>query len=149
MGAKQTTAEMNLAAQIAILSDHISVAVESKLREQGHSLSTFQLLSTIQSSEANITQAELAQRIGITAASLCESLKNASNKGLVEQKLSETDRRAKRVSLTPKGRKLIEKTLGELDSVNRQMLQGLTPKQQSDMVSLLTKCIDSLAKGRR
>lgn len=145
MGAKRSSPKQNIAAQIAILSDVVSEQVEAGLREKGFSLSTFQLLSAIKASEANITQAELAQRLGITAASLCESLKTASSKGLVQQKASETDRRAKRVLLTPSGQRLINETLERLENVNLRMLHGIGAGELAAVEAVLAKCIDNLA----
>lgn len=136
-----------MAAQIAILSDLISERVERQLRAEGHSLSTFQLLSAIKSSEPNITQAELAQRMGITAASLCEALKTSTNKGLVEQRPAENDRRAKRVVLTTKGNRLIEKTLAELENVDLRMLHGIGTTELKSLESALSKCIENLANS--
>ncbi|MBX3117733.1 MAG: winged helix-turn-helix transcriptional regulator [Fimbriimonadaceae bacterium] len=145
MAAKRSPAQQNLAAQVAILSELVSEQVEGGLRKQGHSLSTFQLLSAIKASETNITQAELAQRMGITAASLCEALKTASNKGLVEQKPSDTDRRAKRVSLTKQGNRLISETLVHLDNVNLKMLHGIGSSDLKQTERILSKCIGNLA----
>lgn len=149
MGAKQKSHTPNLAAQVAILSDLLSDRVEQSLRNEGASLSTFQLLSTIKSAGPKVSQIELAQRLGVTAASLCEGIKLATARGFVVQKPSETDKRAKRVLLTPKGETLIRETLATLDNENRLMLQGFENSELSAMEAALKRCIENLSRGKR
>lgn len=112
--------------QVTLLSDLITATLEVRLGREGVGLATFDLLSAVRAGGGQATQAMVARRLGITPASLCEAVRTATAKGLIEQADDPLDRRAKRLQLTQRGRKLLEDSLAELERVEETMLDGLS-----------------------
>ncbi len=112
--------ELMLIPRIAALYELQSAYLEPKLRKQGMSFSTFQLLACVSSAGGDATQNDIARRLGISAATLSETVQVHVRKGLLEQTVSETDRRVKVLRLTKSANnsmKDIRKVLGKLEDI--------------------------------
>ena len=64
---------------------------------------------------------ELARRAGMTKQSMSDLVLGCEKMGLVERCADETDRRAKKITFTKKGRRLIEEIWDVVDRVNEEM----------------------------
>jgi DNA-binding MarR family transcriptional regulator len=64
---------------------------------------------------------ELARRAGMTKQSMSDLVLGCEKMGLVERCADETDRRAKKIIFTKKGRQLIEEIWDVVDRVNEEM----------------------------
>jgi DNA-binding MarR family transcriptional regulator len=83
------------------------------------------------------TQADLAESLGVEPPTVTKMLQRMENADLVDRRPDATDRRAIRVHLTPKGRRLkgkVEKLWAELEA---RTLEGLSDRQRSSLRSLL------------
>ncbi|MCD9625562.1 MarR family winged helix-turn-helix transcriptional regulator [Rhabdothermincola salaria] len=83
------------------------------------------------------TQANLAAALGVEPPTVTKMLQRMEASGLVDRRPDATDRRAIRVHLTPKGRKLktkVDKLWTELQS---RTVAGLSDRQQASLRSLL------------
>jgi len=83
------------------------------------------------------TQANLAEALGVEPPTVTKMLQRMENADLVDRRPDATDRRAVRVFLTPKGRRLkgkVDKLWVELEA---QTVEGLSDRQKSTLRSLL------------
>ena len=99
--------------------------VLSALRRQGK---PFALLAT-----------GLAQETGLSTGAMTNRIDKLEAKGLVCRRSDNADRRSVVVSLTPKGKKLIDKAMQiRLDAAD-ESLQSLSRRERSDLAGLLRK----------
>jgi DNA-binding MarR family transcriptional regulator len=133
----------SITGQAAILSELVATYIEASLRSSGLSLGSFELLSAVKASPS-ATQAEIAARLGITPSSLCEAVRSASDKGLVEQESSMQDRRAKRVALTRKGSNALDKALKALEEAEQKATEGLSPNRLNVAIETLRQASRNL-----
>ena len=90
------------------------------------------------------TQANLAAALGVEPPTVTKMLQRMENAGLVDRRPDKTDRRAIRVHLTPKGRRLkgkVDKLWVELQD---RTVEGLSDRQQSSLRSLLNSLESNL-----
>ena len=83
------------------------------------------------------TQANLADALGVEPPTVTKMLQRMENAGLVDRRPDANDRRAIRVHLTTKGRRLknkVDKLWVELED---RTIEGLSDRQQSSLRSLL------------
>jgi DNA-binding MarR family transcriptional regulator len=145
MASKQGLAQ-SLTTHAAVLAEVVASYLEGSLKDSGLSLGAFELLSAVKGSPSG-TQAELAANLGITASSLCEAIRSASNKGFVEQESSTTDRRTKRVILTRKGAQALENALILLEEAESTATKGIEPAKVLKAVEVLRQASVNLSKG--
>ena len=81
----------------------------------------------------------LAERAGITRASVSVMIRNLQTEGLVSLVSEEEDRRTKCVRLTEKGRTLMEKVLPEHYLRITKLMGRLTEDEQKTLIELLGK----------
>ncbi len=122
-----------------MLSELVAARLEPELARAGINFSTFELLSAAHAADGKASQAELARRLGITAPSLCESIKQAVAQGLIEQLPYGRDRRVHRVHVTRKGGAVLRKVLVALAKIEDALVQGLGEQDVADAVSLLQR----------
>ena len=91
------------------------------------------------------TQADLAESLGVEPPTVTKMLQRMEHGDLVDRRPDATDRRAIRVYLTPKGRRLkgkVDKLWAELET---RTVEGLSDRQQSSLRSLLNALEGNLA----
>ena len=91
------------------------------------------------------TQADLAESLGVEPPTVTKMLQRMETSDLVDRRPDATDRRAIRVYLTPKGRRLkgkVDKLWAELGS---RAFDGLSDRQRSSLRSLLSAVEGNLA----
>jgi DNA-binding MarR family transcriptional regulator len=102
----------------------------------------FALLNVIGAREGAIQQ-ELGSALGIdrsTMVSLVDQLEGAQ---LARRRPSATDRRARQVEITPKGRRLLRRARGLISQVEDEVLAGLTADERRELLSLLRRALES------
>ena len=127
----------------AILNEAIAARLETTLKRAGLSLGAFELLSAVKGSP-NATQAELANNLGITPSSLCEAVRTATAKGIVEQQSADHDRRIRRVVLTRKGSKVLEACLDALGQADAAATTGIPAARLQAATEVLRQAIRNL-----
>lgn len=89
--------------------------------------------------EAPLSQAELAQKTGLTAmgvAAMCDRLAAA---GWIERRAHPEDRRVNHLHIKPSARKALERALGIGDELTAQALAGLSAAERAQLLGLLAK----------
>ena len=81
---------------------------------------------------------EIGEQMGVTSAAASQAIDRLVLQGLIERSEDPRDRRAKRLVLTPKGRRLIEKGFEVRSQWIENLMNALTPEQQSLTISVLT-----------
>ena len=81
---------------------------------------------------------EIGGQLGVTNAAASQAVERMVQLGLIERTEDPSDRRAKKLALTPEGRRLIEQGI----EIRSQWIEGvtdaLTPEQQGMIISALT-----------
>ncbi len=88
------------------------------------------------------SQIELAESLGVSAASIATSLKRMSKAGYIERFQDESDRRINRLKITEKGRNVFFDGKKECDKVDKIMFSGFDDNEIaafSDMLSRIAK----------
>ena len=75
-----------------------------------------------------------------TMVSLIDQLESA---GLARRRPSATDRRAREIAITPKGRRLLQRSRRMISQLEDEVLAGLTAEERSELVRLLRRALES------
>jgi MarR family transcriptional regulator, 2-MHQ and catechol-resistance regulon repressor len=78
-------------------------------------------------------------KLFLTSGALTAAVDRLEKKGWVERQAHETDRRARVVHLTPEGRKIIETIFSNHQEYLEELINVLTPDEQTTLISLLKK----------
>lgn len=113
--------------------------LEGRLREFGITRAKWTVLSAIVLSGEGRNQNELARQLGIEGPTLVRALDDLENAGLVTRLQSPTDRRAKLIAATQKGRDLAEVLVGETQDVRAQFVSGMSETEIRRLTTLLEK----------
>ncbi|GAK30174.1 MarR family transcriptional regulator [Weissella oryzae SG25] len=92
--------------------------------------------------EDNISQKELANRLGLTPQSTAEFISKLVKKGLVTKVASTTDRRVQLIKITPKGQHVADKNI----AVIPDYLDYLSAEEQVELTKILDKIIVGIRK---
>ena len=110
-----------------------SLNLESKAIQKDFGLSITQLLCLghLQSSTANqSTHKELMNILSLNSSTITGILKRLEKRGYIERLNNESDKRAKTITLTPSGIKLLEETPNVLHNRLSQKLQILSSEEK-------------------
>lgn len=129
--------------RLLVLNEIISAILEPKFRKHGLTFGLFELLAATARSE-EVSQAEVARRLGIAPASLCEAVQSASRKGLIEQSPSPTDRRVKNLRLTARGRSCLRLALQEVEELDREASASLSNQALKSALSAIDKVTEAI-----
>jgi MarR family transcriptional regulator, lower aerobic nicotinate degradation pathway regulator len=81
--------------------------------------------------------------MGIDPSTLVSLIDELEGAGLAKRRPHPNDRRAREVAITPKGRRLLERGRRMASAVEDEVLQGLSPTERRDLLSLLRRALDS------
>ena len=104
----------------------------------GLTTALFALLNVINSREGAIQQ-ELGSALGIDRSTMVSLIDELEHAGLARRRPSATDRRAREVAITPKGRRLLQRARGLILQVEDEVLAGLTAKERHELHSFPTR----------
>ena len=102
----------------------------------------FGLLNIIGAREGAIQQ-ELGAVMGIDRSTMVLLIDQLESAGLAKRRPSATDRRAREVAITPKGRRLLQRARRMISEVEDEVLAGLTPAERRELLTLLRRALDS------
>ena len=136
-----------ISARIAAVYDLQAEFLEPRLEALGVSWTTFQMLTAIANAGENASQIEVARRLGVTAATLSESIQNHVDKGLIRQTKSKKDGRVKLIVLTPRATKILQKIRDLVLASEELMTRGLLPHEISAAAIVLDRISQNLESG--
>ncbi len=112
--------------------DRLTANVE--LKRENHFL-----LMMLSKSDAPPSQKEIAKQLNITPAAVVGKMKKLEAEGFIERIRSGEDKRFNSVSITEKGRKLINETRAIFDLVDKKTLEGISSDELEIFISVLEK----------
>lgn len=123
------------------VADALAGAIEATLRHQfGLSVGRFSLLMILHRySESELTPSDLAERAGVTRATVTGLLDGLERDGLVERQAHSTDRRRIALQLTAAGRAFIAKLIPAYAPRLSGVAKGLSEGERRQLLRLLEK----------
>lgn len=116
----------------------IETEIRKRLRERfGISLSRFDYLAQLHRHPEGLRMRELSRRLMVTGGNVTALTDELAAEGLVERLADPADRRAWMVTLTPAGRAQFERMAAEHEAWVVQLMSGLEPSQQRDLLGQL------------
>jgi DNA-binding MarR family transcriptional regulator len=100
----------------------------------------FALLNVIAAREGAIQQ-ELGSALGIDRSTMVSLIDQLEIAGLATRRPSATDRRAREIAITPKGRRLLQQARGLIAQVEDEVLAGLTAEERHELLTLLRRAL--------
>jgi len=88
-------------------------------------------------------QQELGSAMGIDPSTMVSLLDDLERAGLAKRRPRPTDRRAREVVITPKGRRALERGRRLAGQVEDEVLQGLTAAERRQLLGLLRQALRS------
>ena len=132
---------------ISITSRKLQPLLEQRVSDQGVSYGTFYFLRALWE-EAGLSQGELAARVRTSAPTTMAAVQKLRKDGLVSIADDPRDGRRLVVRLTPKGRRMEGILLPRLERLNRQLMNGLSQREVSDLRRMLHLIQENAAATR-
>jgi DNA-binding MarR family transcriptional regulator len=102
----------------------------------------FALLNVLGTHEGAIQQ-ELGAAMGIDPSTMVSLIDQLEAEGLAKRRPRPTDRRAREVVITPKGRRVLEQARQLAIQVEDDVLRGLSSAERRQVLALLRRALDS------
>jgi DNA-binding MarR family transcriptional regulator len=116
--------------------------VAEALASIGMTPASFGLLNVLGERDGAIQQ-ELGAAMGIDPSTMVSLLDDLERAGLAKRRPRPTDRRAREVVITPKGRRALERGRRLAGQVEDEVLQGLTAAERRQLLGLLRQALRS------
>ena len=100
----------------------------------------FALLNVLGAREGAIQQ-EIGQAMGIDPSTMVSLIDQLESAGLAKRRTAPKDRRAREVSITPKGRRTLERARGLAALVEDEVLGGLSATERRRLLTLLRRAL--------
>jgi DNA-binding MarR family transcriptional regulator len=99
----------------------------------------------------DIEQAQIAAKIAYDRATIGGVIDRLEQKGYLSRRTSSQDRRARECRLTRKGKNLVEKVTPLVESLQQEILSGLTEQEYAQFISLAQKAVsqEQFEKSKR
>jgi MarR family transcriptional regulator for hemolysin len=104
-------------------------AVDRRLKYLGVSQASWMTIAIAAKARSPLSQSELADKLGVEGATMVAMIDRLVKAGLVTREASTTDRRIKRVVLTPAGLNVYEKVKAEATALRKELLAGMEDKR--------------------
>jgi DNA-binding MarR family transcriptional regulator len=102
----------------------------------------FAVLNVVGAREGAIQQ-ELGSALGIDRSTMVSLIDELERAGLARRRLAATDRRAREITITPKGRRLLKRARALTSQVEDEILAGLTSQERRELLGLLRRALES------
>jgi len=123
--------------------NQISTTVFSqRLQEAGYDLTPVQY-AAMQTlfDHPDLEQAQIAAKIAYDRATIGGVIDRLEQKGFISRRTSSRDRRARECRLTRKGKNLVEKVTPLVESLQQEILSGLTRDEYAQFLALAQKAV--------
>jgi DNA-binding MarR family transcriptional regulator len=137
--------ELALALRSAYLSMHRRA--DAVLARFGVTADQFVLMTVISEGDG-LTQQDLVRRLSSDASTVRAMLLLLEERALVRRAAHPSDGRARCVSLTPKGRRALQRMIDASQSIRTRILEALGPDQVNSLESLLACVAESMASAQ-
>jgi DNA-binding MarR family transcriptional regulator len=90
-----------------------------------------------------VIQQEIGTAMGIDPSTMVSLIDDLESAGLAKRRAHPTDRRAREVVITAKGRRLLERARRMASEVEDEVLRGLSATERRELLALLRRALDS------
>ena len=133
----------SLGTQINLAARSMRIAMEKELASEGVTPSQWMLLMALGEKDSQV-QTELGRMVNLDNATITRCLDKLQEMDLIVRIQDENDRRAQKVSLTPKGRKVYRNWNNVGHKINQCASQKLSPADNKKLLESLTLIIENL-----
>ncbi len=158
-GTKKTTAasgaprqaglrEVTVGRMIKIAYSAVHKEHEVFVRAAGITVPQWQALMAL-SRRQGITTSELVEQLGVEAPTVTSLLNGMERKGLVTRAKSAKDARVRMLSLTPRGKRLIDGMHEAMVSIDARIAAVLGARDRAQLKRLLLAVVEALHEGKR
>jgi MarR family transcriptional regulator, lower aerobic nicotinate degradation pathway regulator len=112
------------------------------LESLGLTTALFALLNVLGTREGAIQQ-EIGAAMGIDPSTMVSLIDQLEAAGLANRRPRPTDRRAREVAITPKGRRVLEQARALALQMEDDALRGLNGAERRELLALLRRALDS------
>ena len=116
--------------------------IAAALASVGLTPALFGLLNVLGAREGAM-QEELGAAMGVDPSTMVSLIDELETAGLARRRPHPTDRRARAVAITPKGRRVLERARRMAAQVEDEVLRGLTAAERRELLTLLRRALDS------
>jgi DNA-binding MarR family transcriptional regulator len=116
--------------------------IATALESLGLTPALFGLLNILGAREGAIQQ-ELGLAMGVDPSTMVSLIDELEAAGLAKRRPHPTDRRARAVAITPKGRRVLERGRRMAAQVEDEVLQGLSAAERRELLELLRRALAS------
>jgi len=116
--------------------------IAAALESVGLTPALFGLLNVLGAREG-ANQQEIGAAMGVDPSTMVSLIDELENAGLAKRRPHPTDRRARAVSITPKGRRVLEQARRMAAQVEDEVLRGLTAAERRELLTLLRRALSS------
>jgi len=94
----------------------------------------------------NVSQNDIARLMDVSAATIAVALKKLKKGGYINKEMVEEDNRLNKITITEKGKKVVEKSRQIFESVDRRVFEGFTEEEKDTLYGLLRKLDSNLTR---
>ncbi|HZH09621.1 MAG TPA: MarR family transcriptional regulator [Microvirga sp.] len=132
--------ELRLWLRLLTCSTLIEGEVRRRLRDRFDvTLPRFDLMAQLDKASDGMTLSDLSKRMMVSNGNLTNLVERLVASGHIKRRVSDADRRAQMVSLTPAGRREFRAMAAEHEMWIAEIFGDLTQKEQKDLMRLLAK----------
>jgi DNA-binding MarR family transcriptional regulator len=127
------------------LAHHLDAARAQTLAALGTDATTLDALATLRRSGPpyRLTAGEMQRRSLVTAGAISQRLDRLEEAGLVRRQRDSNDRRIIHISLTPRGRRLIDRVFAAIMEQEQQLLRSLAGPERDHLETLLKRWLST------
>ena len=130
--------ELRLWLRLLTCANLIEAEIRKRLREQFNTtLPRFDLMAQLERAPEGVVLGELSRRMMVSTGNVTGLVERLAQEETIERLVSERDRRAVRVRLTPQGRQMFDKMAQAHSEWIAELLAGVTPDEQAALWSRL------------
>ena len=89
--------------------------------------------------EQGVLASDIAKRLGITAPAVSKMLRSMEEKGYVERRVDEKDRRNTRVSITPDGKEAEQQVRRQMQEFITGVIERLGEERTKELIHLMNR----------
>jgi DNA-binding MarR family transcriptional regulator len=130
------------------IAGEVEAAYTAHFARHGLSQARFVVLMQLQREEEGLRPAELAERTGVTRATMTGLLDGLEREGLILRRAHAEDGRMSVVRLSAKGRQRLEGLLPDHYRRTSALMRGLSAEERQQLQSLLTRVVAGIPHVR-
>jgi len=144
-------APLALVGRVLVLARGLERRVDAALSKHGLTLGQFDILATIRRAEQSrgLTPTQLLQSVVLTSGGMTNRLDKLEDAGLIARKPDPADRRGVVVTLTAKGRRVIDAATATRFSDAAKSLPALSARDRGKMETMLRGWLNDLENEER